>query len=293
MRSQRCLLVGCVLVSVFASQASAQLVWQQEMGKFSIVLPLTLDNNVVRIRAKPPEGVDPHDVHCDIGITGTVLTDQRGTSASDPGEKVVGGLRDYDDIDVCFSDRVFTGHHTRTGDRIIEKFDFDCGINIKYDNKKKVSQVEIRVGYVLPSGDVEGLTWGKLRRKQRIYNKNIAKCEDLKHEIDALNARRQAMIADANSDPGAAVRNMSAISSIERKIGRHRKYIGREDQFRRDLAAFHSLEEYLKTKVHGCQIFVHFHHNGETLEADLDELKRSRVRPIQVFEVGKDPIATR
>jgi hypothetical protein len=263
------------------------------MEKYSIVIPLTLDNNVVRIRAKPPEGVSPQDVNCDIGITGTVLTDQRGTSASDAGEKVVGGLRDYDDIDVCFSDRVYTGHHTYTGDRIIEKFDFACGINIQYDNKKKVSQVEIRVGYVLPSGDVEGLTWGKLARKQRIYNRNIAKCENLKREIAELDARRTAMIADANGDPGARIRNLGALAGIDKSIRRKQKYVSQEDSFRRDLAAFHSLEEYLKTKVNGTQIFVHFHYKGETLEADLDELKRSRIRPIQVFEVGANPIATR
>jgi hypothetical protein len=110
----------------------AQLVWQQSMDQYSAILPLTLDNNVYRIRAKPPAGITPQEVYCDIGITGTALTDQRGTSATDTGEKVVGGLLEHDDIDVQFTDRVFTGHHTDTGDRIIRKYDFDCGIPSRF-----------------------------------------------------------------------------------------------------------------------------------------------------------------
>ncbi|MEX2308134.1 MAG: hypothetical protein WD738_11105, partial [Pirellulales bacterium] len=66
-----------------------------------------------------------------------------------------------------------------------------------------------------------------------------------------------------------------------------------QEEFRRDLDAFVSIEEYLKTKVHGCQVFVHFHHDGKTLPVDIDDLKRSRVRPIQVFEYGKDPVRKR
>jgi hypothetical protein len=176
---------------------------------------------------------------------------------------------------------------------VIEKYDFDCGINIKYDNKKKVSQLEIRVGYVLPSGDVEGLTWGKLARKQRIYNKNIAKCLKYRRNIDDMASQRTLLIAESNRDAQARVRNMARISAIEKKAARLQKYASREDEFRRDLAAFRSIEEYLKTKVNGTQIFVHFHHNGETLAADLDELKRSRVRPIQVFAESNDPILNR
>ena len=133
-----------LMASMFAAKASAQLVWNQEMDKYSAILPLTLDNNVYRVRAKPPEGVEPRDIICEIGITGTVLTDQRGTSASDPGEKVVSDLRNYDDIDVQFADRVFTGNRDYVGNRIVQKYDFDCGINIKYQTKAKVAQVEIR-----------------------------------------------------------------------------------------------------------------------------------------------------
>jgi hypothetical protein len=281
------------LVLVSVSQASAQLVWQQEMKEFSVVLPLTLDNNVIRIRAKPPEGVKPLDINCDIGITGTVLTDQRGTSASDAGEQVVGGLRSHDDIDVQFADRVWTGNRDLVGNRIIEKYDFDCGINIKYQNKLKVAQVEIRVGYVLPSGDIEGLTWGKLARKRRIYEKNIQKCVQYRDDIADMDSRRTLLISESNSDAQARVRNVGTIAALEKKMRRLEKFASREDEFRRDLAAFRSIDEYLKTKIHGTQIFVHFSYNGETLPADLDELKRSHVRPIQVFAEGNDPILNR
>lgn len=80
------------------------------------------------------------------------------------------------------------------------------------------------------------------------------------------------------------------INSISNKIRNRRKFVQRRAEFERDLAAFTSMEEYLKTKIHGCLIFVHFHHDGETLPVDVGELKRSRIRPVQVFEYGKDPI---
>ena len=191
MRAYRYVLAAIVILpSLLVTAASAQLVWNTKMDKFSAILPLTLEEDVYRVRAKPPEGVSPLDINCDIGITGTVLTDQRGTSAGDPGQKVLSSLRHYDDIDVEFSDRVFTGYHTYTGDRIIQKYDLACGINVQYENKKKVAQLEIRVGYVLPSGDREGLTWSKLRRKVRQLDQNISKCENCSNAIDDLIAQR-------------------------------------------------------------------------------------------------------
>lgn len=285
--------VSALVLSAIANPLSAQLVWQQKMDQYSAILPLTLDNNVYRIRAKPPEGVVPQEINCDIGITGTVLTDQRGTSASDSGEKVVSGLLEHDDIDVQFTDRVFTGHHTWRGDRIIRKYDFDCGINVKYENKKKVAQLEIRVGYVLPSGDIEGLTWAKLRRKERIYAQNIAKCAKCRREINALERDRSHLASVGPDHQVQQIHLQAKLSSIARKIDRLTKFVSREEEFRRDLAAFTSIQEYLKTKVHGTQVYVHFHHNGTTLPVDTADLKRSRVRPIQVFEEGKDPIKNR
>jgi hypothetical protein len=233
MRSLRFLFAIGALVPV--SQASAQLVWQQEMGKYSVVVPLTLDNNVYRIRAKPPEGVKPQDINCDIGITGTVLTDQRGTSATDSAEKVVGGLRALDNIDVQFADRVWTGNRDLVGNRIVQRYDFDCGINIKYVNKRKVAQVEIRIGYVLPSGDIEGLTWGKLARKTRQFEKNLNKCAQYSRDIADMDARCDELAAASNYDERQRLRNAALINSIERKIGRKQDFVDREDEFRRDL----------------------------------------------------------
>lgn len=262
------------------------------MKEYSAVLPLTLNENVYRVRAKPPEDVRVQDIACDIGITGTVLTDQRGTSRSDSAEHVVESLMEYDDIDVHFSDRVFTGHHTWRGDRIIRRNDFDCGINIKYQTKAKVAQVEIRLGYVLPSGDVEGLTWAKLRRKQRIFSQNIAKCGAAKRDIRNLEDQCSRLASSGDNNVQRTV-NAAKIASLQRSIERKQKFVSREEEFRRDLAAFESLDEYLKTKVHGCQVFVHFHHDGQTLPVDIDELKRDKIRPIQVFEVAVDPIKNR
>ena len=199
---------------------------------------------------------------------------------------------EYDDIDVYFSDRVFSGNRDYTGNRIIDHHDFDCGINIKYQTKVKVAQVEIRIGYILPSGDVEGLTWAKLRRKQRIYRQNINKCGIAKREIDDLE-RQSTYLANAGSNYVERGSNDMKISSLQKKIERKHRFIAREDEFRRDLAAFINLEEYLKTKVNGCHVYVHFHHDGKTLPVDIDELKRARIRPIQVFDIANDPILNR
>jgi hypothetical protein len=283
-------LLALLSALLFTAGASAQLVYQQNMDKYSAVLPMTLDNDVYRIRAKPPEGVKPLDINCDIGITGTVLTDQRGTSASEEGQKVASGLRTFDDIDVQFSDRVYTGHRDLVGNRIIEKYDFDCGINIKYENKKKVAQVEIRIGYVLPSGDIEGLTWAKLARKTRQYEQNIAKCLRCKRDISDLESERSSLSNTPADNAVVAMRINARLTGINRSIDRLTRFASREEEFRRDLTAFTSISEYLKTKVTGCQVFVHFHHDGKTLPVDIDELKRSRVRPIQVFEPDNDPI---
>lgn len=282
---------GATLLAILlASHASAQLAWNQKMDRYSAILPLTLEDDVYRVRAKPPEGVTPSDINCDIGITGTVLTDQRGTSEGDPGQKVLSGLQGHDRIDVQFSDRVFTGYHTLAGDRIIHKYDLDCGINIKYQNMKKVAQVEIRVGYVLPSGDIEGLTWAKLSRKLRQFDQNLDKCANCKRDINSLQNERSRL---ANSNPENNVQQMriqARMTGIATQIRRLDNFANREDEFRRDMAAFKSIEEYLKTKVTGCQVYVHFHHDGKTLPVDIDDLKRSHVRPLQVFEETKDPI---
>lgn len=276
-------------VAIVAHDSRAQLVWNQKMEQHSAILPLTLDNDVYRIRAKPPVGIKPFDIHCDIGITDTVLTDQRGTSAGESGQKVASSLLSRDNLDVHFTDRVFTGHHTLPGDRIIEKYDFDCGINIKYQNKKNVAQVEIRLGYILPSGDIEGLTWAKLRRKQRQYTQNLARCARCKADIAGLQNEYRALSTSGGNEVQQS-RAQARMSGINRQIDRLSRFASREGEFQRDLAAFVSLDEYLKTKVNGCQVFVHFHHDGKTLPVDIDELKRNRVRPIQVFEVSKDPI---
>lgn len=273
--------------------ATGQLVWDTEMTTYSAILPLNLEENVYRVRAKPPSGIAPIDIHCDIGITGTVLTDQRGTSATEPGEKVVSGLMHKDTIDVIFSDRVYTGHRTLVGDRIIQKYDFDCGINVKYQNKKKVAQVEIRVGYVLPSGDVEGLTWAKLRRKQRLLGQNIARCSRCERDVESLERERSSLLSTNIENNVQQMRINTRLGGIQRQIERLDKFRSQEESFRRDLEAFASLEEYLKTKVNGCQVYVHFHHDGQSLPVDIDELKRSRIRPIQVFEEGKDPVKQR
>lgn len=288
-RSRRFFLFA--LLSFFSvMEASAQLVYQQKMDNYSAILPMTLDNDVYRVRCKPPEGVAPHDINCDVGITGTVLTDQRGTSTSDPAQKVATGLRGHDRIDVQFADRVFTDKHDLAGNRIIRKNDFDCGINIKYENKAKVAQLEIRIGYILPSGDIEGLTWAKLARKRRAFAQNIALCNRCQNEIANLETER-ANLQSSDAD-NAVQRSLihARLTGINHMIDRKSKYADRKDEFERDLAAFTSIEEYLKTKVIGCQVFVHFHHNNETLPVDVEELKRSRLRPIQVFELAKDPI---
>jgi hypothetical protein len=278
------------LTTLLLSEAGAQLVWNQKMQKYSAILPLTLEDDVYRVRAKPPEGVKPSDINCDIGITGTVLTDQRGTSAGEAGEKVVSGLMGHDRIDVQFSDRVFTGYHNLVGDRIIQKYDLDCGINVKYQNLKKVAQVEIRVGYVLPSGDIEGLTWSKLNRKLRQFDQNLDKCANCKRDIANLQSERN-QLANTNVDNHVQEMRIKArMTGISTQIRRLDDFASREDEFRRDLAAFKSVNEYLKTKVNGCQVFVHFHYNGKTLPVDIDDLKRSHVRPLQVFEETKDPI---
>jgi hypothetical protein len=284
------LLILCAFVSVLVSDATAQLVWNQQMDKYSAILPLTLENDVYRIRAKPPEGLAPVDITCDIGITGTVLTDQRGTSANDPNEKVLAGLRNADNIDVFFTDRVFTGDRDWNSNRVIEGYDFDCGINIKYQNKKKIAQVEIRVGYILPSGDVEGLTWAKLSRKRRQYGLNIAKCERYRRDIASLQSDYSTLSSAAAGNGVEQTRISARMAGISRQIGRLERYVSREASFRRDLAAFIRIEEYLKTKLNGTQVYVHFHHDGDTLPVDIDELKRTRIRPIQVFEHSIDPI---
>jgi hypothetical protein len=281
-----------VFACVLAPKVSAQLVWQQEMKEYSAVLPLNLTENVYRIRAKPPDDVRVQDVQCDIGITGTVLTDQRGTSAVEPGEKVVSSLMEHDDIDVYFTDRVNTGNRDYAGNRILQHYNFDCGINIKYQTKVKVAQVEIRVGYILPSGDIEGLTWAKIRRKKRIYQRNIAKCGVQRREITDLEKQYTAVAATGGNHVQRRLNDIK-IAGLKRSIDRKQRFVAREEEFRRDLAAFASLEEYLKTKVNGCHVYVHFHHNGETLPVDIDELQRARIRPIQVFDVSSDPILNR
>jgi hypothetical protein len=284
---------GCVLFILLTSfcvaEARGQLVYEQKMDKYSAILPMTLDNDVYRVRCKPPEGVKPSDINCDVGITGTVLTDQRGTSTSDAGQKVTACLRGNDRIDVQFADRVFTDNHDIAGNRILRRNDFDCGINIKYENKAKIAQLEIRIGYILPSGDIEGLTWAKLARKRRQFAQNIATCNRCQTDIANLESER----ADLQSIPSDAPQRsliQARLTGINRMIDRKSKYADRKQEFERDLAAFNSLAEYLKTKVIGCQVFVHFHHNNETLPVDIEELKRSHLRPIQVFELAKDPI---
>jgi hypothetical protein len=281
-----------IIVAVLVVEARAQLVWNQEMKEYSAILPLTLNEDVYRIRAKPPQDVRVQDINCDIGITGTVLTDRRGTSHGDAGEKVASSLIEHDDIDVYFTDRVNTGNRDYAGNRIIQKYDLDCGINIKYQTKLKVAQVEIRLGYILPSGDIEGLTWAKLKRKQRIYNQNIAKCGIARRDIAELERQRTYLAAPVDNHVQRGANDMK-IASLQRQIERKQKFASREDEFRRDLAAFLSLDEYLKTKVNGCQVYVHFHYNGKTLPVDIDELKRDRIRPIQVFDVASDPILNR
>jgi hypothetical protein len=281
-----------MIAAALGVEARAQLVWNQEMKEYSAVLPLTLDEDVYRIRAKPPADVSVQDIICDIGITGTVLTDKRGTSGTDDGEKVASVLMEHDDIDVYFTDRVNTGNRDFNGNRIIQKYDLDCGINIKYQTKLKVAQVEIRLGYILPSGDIEGLTWAKLKRKQRIYRRNIAKCGIAKREIAELE-KQCIYLASAGGNNVDQTLNAAKLASLNRTIERKQRFTSREDEFRRDLAAFLSLNEYLKTKVNGCQVYVHFHYDGKTLPADIAELKRHHIRPIQVFDVASDPILNR
>jgi hypothetical protein len=281
------------LISFSAIEAGAQLVYQQKLDKHSAILPLTLDNDVYRVRCKPPEGIEPRDISCDIGITGTVLTDQRGTSSTGTPEKVLADLRHLDNIDVQFTDRVNTDKHDYAGNRVIQKYDFDCGINIKYQNKLKIAQVEIRVGYLLPSGDREGFTWAKLSRKRRQFADNIATCDRCKNEIANLEGER-ANLQNAGSDNAVQLSLIHArLTGINRMIDRKIKYADRRGEFERDLAAFNSVTEYLKTKLIGTQVYVHFRYKENTLPVDIEDLKRSRIRPIQVFEASKDPIKNR
>jgi hypothetical protein len=146
---------------------------------------------------------------------------------------------------------------------------------------------------VLPSGDIEGLTWAKLRRKERIYRQNLVRCERCKVDLADLEQQRSLLIAARPEHQVQQIQIQAHLSGIARSINRLSKIVSREAEFKRDLTAFASLHEYLKTKVNGCQVYVHFHHNGGTLPVDIDDLKRSRVRPIQVFEVAKDPIKNR
>lgn len=288
--TQRIPCAAIVLTLLLGSGVHGQIVWQQKMDKYSAILPLTLDNDVYRIRCKPPQDVKPSDINCDIGITGTVLTDQRGTSAGEEGQKVLSGLLSNDDIDVQFADRVFTDNHDYVGNRILSRNDFDCGINIKYQNKLKVAQVEIRLGYVLPSGDREGLTWAKLARKKRVFADNIAKCDRYAAEIDDLQGQRSSLMSVSPENATEYNIVQARLSGISRKIDQKSRFVGRKENYQRDLAAFLSLEEYLKTKINGSQVYIHFHYNKDTLPVDIEDLKRSRVRPIQVFELAKDPV---
>ena len=282
---------GVLLTSLLLAEASAQIVWNgQKMDKYSAILPLTLDNDVYRIRCKPPEGVPPRDITCDIGITGTVLTDQRGTSSSDAGSKVLTDLRGHDNIDVQFADRVYTDNRDGVGNRIVQKYNFDCGINVKYENKLKIAQVEIRVGYVLPSGDREGFTWTKVNTKRRQFVRNIAKCDQYEHDIVDLEGARSSLLSIRPDNGVQQGLIQMKLDGIARSIDRKRRYASRRQIFERDLAAFATVTEYLKTKINGCQVYVLFRHNDETLPVNIDELKRSRIRPIQVFEYAKDPI---
>ena len=121
------------------------------------------------------------------------------------------GLRSYDNVDR--SDRVNTGNHDYVGNRIIQKYDFDCGINIKYQNKLKIAQVEIRVGYVLPSGDREGLTWSKLAQKRRTFAHNIVRCEQCRRDIADLQSQRSSL-QSASSDN--AVQASLKLGSLDR-----------------------------------------------------------------------------
>jgi hypothetical protein len=286
--SHRC--VAACLIALLVSNANAQLVYQQKMDRYSAILPLTLNDDVLRVRCKPPQGVTPSEINCDVGVTGTVLTDQRGTSAAEAGEKVVAGLMSRDRIDVQFADRVYSGNRDYVGNRVIDKYNFDCGINIKYQNKNKVAQLELRVGYVLPSGDREGITWQKLATKRRTYINNIKKCDQCEREIENLKNQGQLMQQSVSSNAAQQALLQTKLAGLARQIDRKAAYAARRDEFERDLAAFASLQEYLKTKLVGCQVYVHFHHNGNTLAVDVDELKRSRWRPVQVFQPDKDPI---
>jgi hypothetical protein len=275
----------------FVAEANAQLVWNGEkMEKSSAILPLSLENEVYRIRCKPPEGVKPRDSTCDFGITGTGLTDQRGTSSTDAGAKVLGDLRGHDNIDVQFADRVYTDKHDYANNRIVQKYDFDCGINVKYQNKLKIAQLEIRVGYVLPSGDREGFSWTKINTKRRQFVTNIANCDRCEGDIVNLENTRNNLLAVRADNPAQQGLIGMKLDGIARQIDQKRRKAARKEIFERDLQAFASVQEYLKTKINGCQVYVRFRYDDKTLPVDIEELKRLRVRPIQVFENAKDPI---
>ena len=186
-----------------------------------------------------------------------------------------------------------TGNHDYVGNRIIQKYDFDCGINIKYQNKLKIAQVEIRLGYVLPSGDREGLTWSKLAQKRRTFTQNIVRCEQYQRDIADLQSQRSSLQSASSDNAVQANLKLARWTGISPMIDRKSKFADRKEEFERDLAAFNSMNEYLKTKITGTQVYVHFQYKDETLPVNIDELKRNRIRPIQVFEDAKDPIKQR
>ncbi|MFL6543959.1 MAG: hypothetical protein ACJ8LM_02100, partial [Candidatus Udaeobacter sp.] len=119
---------------------------------------------------------------------------------------------------------------------------------------------------------------------------DINKCERCQKDMEDLTSQRANLQAAVAANAVEKMHIISGLRGISLKMDRAAKYADRRGEFERDLAAFTSLEEYLKTKVTGCQVFVHFHHNADTLAVDVEELKRSRLRPIQVFEYAKDPV---
>jgi hypothetical protein len=134
------------------------------------------------------------------------------------------------------------------------------------------------------------LTWAKIARKKRQLTQNVATCGTYQRDIDNLVRERDQLLSTAADNAVQATLIKSRLGGISRLIDRRTKYVDRREEFERDLAAFVSIEEYLKAKLIGTQVSVRFDYKDQILPVDVDELKRNRLRPIQVFEDAKDPI---
>jgi len=267
-------------VTMFIATVATAIGGDEElMDDYSAVVPLTLEKRVMRLVAAPPEGTKPNDIMCDIGVTGTVLTNARGVPSHGDPETVIRNMVNNDKVDVLFSDRYL---HRRGGEH---KTDFYVGLKVKYLTKLKVAQVEIRGVYSLPSGDLEPLTYKGALRKRRLLRQQLNKCNSAHRACPDL--REEVRGWERETQRGNNVHVAVASSQLHRSLGRLNKaerYASRIPEIERDLDAFNAIDEYLKVKIHGSAVYVRFHTRGETIPVDVGKLRKRKIIPIRVSQ---------